>query len=334
MLLRAISNRRPRKTRRTASYSPRVERVEPRTLLSAVNWTGDGGDSNWDTAANWDTNAVPGAADDVTINVAGGVVHSANVADSINSLTSNFPLTISGGSLSIASASTINNTLSITGGTLTGAGDVTVSQLVTLTQGTLSGSGALNANGGMLINLSAATRPAWIFFVDGRTINNAINHVAVWGGSGSNIQMSNGAVFHNLGELQAAGDGMLVDSGENRFLHHWIVNEGTFSKLNSFSPVQINLTFDVVGGVVDVQTGKLELQGGGSSTNGEFDIDTDATLELDNVYTFDSNTIITGDGTLSRMGFFTIVLPGNYDDFTGPTQLFQRARFRLTVRWT
>ena len=136
---RSQSNRKPH---RSKSYRPRIEWMEPRTLLSAVTWTGGGGDNNWDTAANWSTDSVPGSTDDVTIDVAANVVHSNNVTDSINSLTSMEPLTISGGTLSIAAASTINSTLSITGGTLTGSGDVTVSGLVTLTVGTLSGSGA------------------------------------------------------------------------------------------------------------------------------------------------------------------------------------------------
>ncbi len=320
MFLSAIRRHRSRRQRRSASWSPRVERVEPRTLLSAVNWTGDGNDSNWDTAANWNTNAVPGPSDDVTINVPVSVVHSANVNDSINSLNSNFALTISGGSLSIAAASTINSTLSIVGGTLTGAGDLSVSQLVTLTQGTLSGSGALNANGGMMIDPSGNSAGQY-FFIDGRTVNNAINHGAVWVGSNSNIQMSNGAVFHNFGNFDAAAGGVLRDGGVGA--PSSFVNEGLFSKLNSFSQVQIEMTFDVAGGVVDVQTGKLELEGGGSSTNGEFDIDADATLELDSVFTFDSNTTINGAGTLSQNAFTTNVLPGDYDGFEGPTQILE-----------
>ena len=133
---RSQSNRKPNRPR---SCRPRIEWMEPRTLLSAVTWTGGGGDNNWDTAANWNTDSVPGSGDDVSIDVAANVVHSDAVTDSINSLTSMEPLTISGGTLSIAAASTIDNTLSLTGGTLTGTGDLTVSGLVTLTTGTLSG---------------------------------------------------------------------------------------------------------------------------------------------------------------------------------------------------
>ena len=103
-------NRNPKRAR---SCRPRVEWMEPRTLLSAVTWTGGAGDNNWDTPANWSTDSVPGSADDVTIDIAANVVHSDDVTDSIHSLTSTEPLTISGGTLSIASASTIGGALTI-----------------------------------------------------------------------------------------------------------------------------------------------------------------------------------------------------------------------------
>jgi hypothetical protein len=86
--------------KRSNSWCPRIEAMEPRTLLSAVSWTGAAGDNNWDTAANWNTNSVPGTGADVSINIAANVVHSSNVTDSINSLTSTEPLTISGCRLS------------------------------------------------------------------------------------------------------------------------------------------------------------------------------------------------------------------------------------------
>ena len=92
-------SQRNRKLNRSKSCRPRLEWMEPRTLLSAVTWTGDAGDNNWDTANNWSPVGVPGSGADVTINIPANVVHSDNVADSIKSLTSTEPLTISGGTL-------------------------------------------------------------------------------------------------------------------------------------------------------------------------------------------------------------------------------------------
>ena len=178
--------RRTCNSKRAKSCRPRMEWMEPRTLLSAVTWTGGGGDNNWDTAANWNTDSVPTSGDEVTIDIAANVVHSSNVTDSINSLTSTEPLTISGGTLSIAAASTIGSTLTINGGTLTGTGDVTVSGLVTLTAGTLSGSSALNANGGITINPPDNTNGD--INLDGRTVNNAAGQTATWTGADQHHQ--------------------------------------------------------------------------------------------------------------------------------------------------
>ena len=209
MLKPLFHSQRNRNLKRSRSCQPRIEWMEPRTLLSAVTWTGDGGDNNWDTAANWSTDSVPGSGDDVTINIAANVVHSSNVSDSINSLTSMEPLTISGGTLSLAAASTIDSSLSITGGTLTGTGNLTVSGLVTLTSGTLSGASELNADGGMLINPSSVAFDT-SFFLDGRTVNNAAGQTATWTGNPSNnagfIQASDGSVFSSLGTFVAEWD--------------------------------------------------------------------------------------------------------------------------------
>ena len=133
---RPLSNRKPNR-RKSCRPRRRVDGAEDAALRRLLD--GAAGDNNWDTPGNWSTDSVPGSGDDVTIDIAANVVHSNNVTDSINSLTSTEPLTISGGTLSIAAASTISSTLSLTGGTLTGAGNVTVSGLVTLTSGTLSG---------------------------------------------------------------------------------------------------------------------------------------------------------------------------------------------------
>ena len=108
--------------------------------------------------------------------------------------------------------------------------------LVTLTQGTLSGSGALNANGGMLINPGGNSAGGY-FFIDGRTINNAINHARSGADRAATFRCRTALCFITSGSFDAAGDGMLVDAGVGA--PSSFVNEGIFSKLNSFSPVQI-----------------------------------------------------------------------------------------------
>ena len=196
MVRRPFGSRRNDNLKRSKSYRPQIEWMEPRTLLSAVNWTGLGGDNNWDTPTNWSTDSLPGSGDDVTINTAANVVHSAAVTDSIKSLTSSEPLTISGGTLSISADVMTTAGLTIDGGTLAGAAAVTVDALLTLTAGKLSTSGAVFANGGILINPAGGT-----FALDGTTLTNATGQTATWTGTASNFQALNGTLFNNSGIL-------------------------------------------------------------------------------------------------------------------------------------
>jgi hypothetical protein len=75
--------------------------LEDRTAPTVVNWTGAANDSQWTTATNWSSNAVPGAGDDVSIiNPSSGYVTYSGGATSINSLT------LQGGDLRVAWYST------------------------------------------------------------------------------------------------------------------------------------------------------------------------------------------------------------------------------------
>src|SRR5262245_27425376 len=50
---------------------PRVEVLEDRTLPAQIAWDGGGDGFSWNDPANWSENQLPGAGDDVTVNVAG-----------------------------------------------------------------------------------------------------------------------------------------------------------------------------------------------------------------------------------------------------------------------
>src|SRR5438874_9609393 len=88
-----------------------VELLERRTLLAAVAWDGGGDKMNWSDALNWSTDAVPGAADDVTIDVPTSptVIYAGNQA-SIHSLVNRETLWVRGdSSFGSASASVSGN---------------------------------------------------------------------------------------------------------------------------------------------------------------------------------------------------------------------------------
>ena len=47
------------------------EPLEHRHLLAAISWDGGGNATSWSDRFNWSTDQVPGASDDITIDVAG-----------------------------------------------------------------------------------------------------------------------------------------------------------------------------------------------------------------------------------------------------------------------
>ena len=124
--------------------------LERRVLLTANVWNNPNG-GDWDTASNWSLGHVPLATEDAVIpNLTGTayvVTHSSNTADSVNSLTSAEPFTLSAGSLNVATTVEVDNTFTLSGGTLenatvlAGAGG----QGITATGGTLDGV-TLNSN--------------------------------------------------------------------------------------------------------------------------------------------------------------------------------------------
>ena len=289
---------------RSRSRRFRLEWLEERTLLSLVTWTGTASDNNWDTPANWSSNPdLPGPADDVTIDVSADVMHSANVTDSILSLTSSQPLTITGGTLSIAADSTISNTLTLktvppfTLGTLSGAGNITVGGLLTLSAGTLGGTGMVTANGGIAINNISSSG----FVLDGKTLVNSAGQTATFTGGFTNFTLRDGASIVNNGAFVQQSSSGNFNNNNNAGAAVAFINNGSFTQSSaSSSPFSFfGVAFDVNSpGTVDVPEGEVDVQGGGTSTGGSFTVESGATLGLGGTYTLDANSSITGAGTV------------------------------------
>ncbi len=130
-----------------AAVTREVEVPGPQTI---VYWGGGplGTGTNWNTPANWVGGVVPGPGDDVVINAPAGItVNYSGGTDAIESLYSSSPLTLSGGSLTVAATVEVNNTFALSGGTLSGA---TI----------LPGSGALVSSGGTLNGVTLAANLA------------------------------------------------------------------------------------------------------------------------------------------------------------------------------
>jgi len=87
-------------------------------VQSTVSWMNPAG-GFWDVAANWSTGVVPGANDDVLIDVPGAVTITYRTgATAINSLHSTKAFTLSGGTLTVADTVQVDGTFLLTGGTL------------------------------------------------------------------------------------------------------------------------------------------------------------------------------------------------------------------------
>lgn len=135
-----------------------------RISAATIVWTNPSG-GNWNVAANWTPNQVPGPGDNVFITNSGTYTVILNVN------TTNASLTLGGASgtqtltnfsqtLNLAGASTVGSRgqLKISGGTLTGAGQVAVNGSFHWAGGTISGSGAFSSTG-LWSSVAAPTKP-------------------------------------------------------------------------------------------------------------------------------------------------------------------------------
>jgi len=120
------TNLRSRTRSARRSFRPNLDVLEIR-LTPTVHWTG-AVSNDWDQAANWSPNGIPVASDEVVIDDLGAndftVTHSSGASDSVKSLINHASLSLTGGSLSIATSSSIAGSLTLgNGGSLSGTGD-------------------------------------------------------------------------------------------------------------------------------------------------------------------------------------------------------------------
>jgi hypothetical protein len=157
-----------------------------------VSWTG--GSSFWDIVTNWSSNpALPGIADDVTIDVPGAqtiTVRATGGPFSIASLTvtGNEVLAITGNTLTVANAFVHAATTTVSGGTLVLNG---ASNLLTLNQsaGQLSGTGAVLISGPAGLSLAGWSGSATTTLAGATAL------------TGTGVRLDGGRVLRNLGTL-------------------------------------------------------------------------------------------------------------------------------------
>ena len=179
---------------------------------------------------------------------------------------------VNGGGIITLDANIVIQQLTFQSGTITGSNSLTMNALTTWSGGTFAGTTSIFANGGASITGATTTQ-----YLNGGSLTLG-GTSSTW--SGGTIYIDNGSVLTNaLGSVFAAtGDNALQRNsvaGTATF-----VNAGIFRKQTGAGTTTIgaNVTF-TNSGTVDVQTGLLSFDGGGSS-NGAFTIANSATLRF------------------------------------------------------
>ena len=118
-------------------------------LAAIVTWDGGAGTNSWHDAANWSSNTLPAAGDDVVLPTLASsytVVHSTGTTSVAKvDVGSGATLRVTGGTLVLSGAgaagSTVAGTIELAGGTIGGAGDVQIDAVFRWFAGTMQGAG-------------------------------------------------------------------------------------------------------------------------------------------------------------------------------------------------
>jgi hypothetical protein len=198
---------------------------------------------------------------------------------------------VSGGTLNIVGNPRVRN-LELTSfgppSTIAGPGNLTVLDAMNWTGGTMSGAGLTSIEAGGVLSMTA---PTSLFMYD-RTLN--VAGTTVFGSGG--LFLNNGAVFNNIGTFDNRADGLF---GTNAGVLGTFNNKGLFIK--SGGTVGAGTTCGVIFnnfGTVSVLTGTLHMNGGGVSS-GTFNVPATSALRFGfGTHTLDSNSSLSGSGTI------------------------------------
>ncbi|MDZ8264642.1 cadherin domain-containing protein [Nostoc sp. ChiQUE01b] len=297
----------------TDEISPKSAELNLDTNSSSiVYWVG--GSGYWDDLNNWSTGKLPGATDEVVIDVPQEVIITfrEGLTSTIAKLTIQEDLVISGGSLTILGEGAINNDFILNNGTLNTTGTVIVNNDFILNRrilnttgtvtlkgqnnqwyaGTLSGSGIVNIAAEATLNINNG---------DYKRLRNKItlNNQGTVNWNADNYYMeadstSTGEVINNEG---------IFEIKNNLELYYLTFNNsGTLIKSNSTGTTTFYDSIFNNTGTVDLRQGRVNFRGGGSSNDGTFKLAANTTAEFSTSYTLDVNTIVENEGAIEVSG--------------------------------
>ncbi len=270
--------------------------MPPAVVITEATWTGGAG--NWSTPPNWDidpnfpNNGQP------------------NPGDLYNATLNN------GGTITLDIPITIQN-FTLGAGTVTGANSLTINQVFTWNGGTLAGGGVFNANGGISmaggsqLNLNAAT------------LNNAAGQTATDSGF-HDFGLQSGGIINNAGIWLAQND-LGVDFGSGGTFN----NSGTFTRNVGAGTYQVAFPFNNTG-TVNVDTGTLGLNGGGTSTGG-FVANVGAILSFNGGTHNLNGAMVSGAGTVQLGNSTWNLNAGSSYNVTGATTVSGSANFNVNA---
>ena len=253
---------------------------------AAVSWATDSS-GFWNVPTNWSSDpSLPGPSDDVTIDRGTPnptITHNTG-NDSIQSLTANEAVVLSGGTLTIANPSSIGSTFSLSGGTLNGAANITVNGTLALSAGTIGGAGATTIAGTLQLTGGNVSRSI---------VNNGS---AAW--TDGDIGFNNGSFTNNSTVTATAVNHALADNGGTNSL----TNTATFNANPGPSPnaEEIRLPWNN-SGIFNIQSGTLNFTRLGTNS-GAFTVASTATFGTNSNNNYNAGTLFNGTGLLNFFG--------------------------------
>jgi hypothetical protein len=285
------------------------------TVLPSSHWINSSG-GNWNTGGNW-SNGVPTSSTYAVIDATGTYTVSLDTAATVASLTvgggasGTQTLSIPSPTLSLSGTSTIasNGALNLNGGALGGAGDLTVNGSMVFSSGTLGGAGNLIIPATRTMSITGGG----IKIIDSRTINNSGTITF----DAANAYAQGTTVINNLagGIYDIISDGNFAyNGGSPQFNNSGTINRNTTTGTSIFGLALANNS------AVNVQTGLLSFDRGGSATAGTFSVSSGATLRFGGSSNFplDSSSSISGAGSVEVAGS-DVSHPGSYNISGGTT---------------
>ncbi|MEI6075094.1 MAG: choice-of-anchor Q domain-containing protein, partial [Verrucomicrobiota bacterium] len=258
-------------------------------------WVNPNG-GNWSLTNNWSGGVPPGSNDVAVITLAGNYTVTLDVSTNIAGLvlgatvgTNKQTLTMNGQTLTLNGESIINSlgVMNHLGGTLAGSGKFTV-------QGALNwNSGTISRTGGTIIG------PDGTLNITGNGNNHDLPNTTITN-QGSIVMTGGtlrggGTVIHNEGVWDAQADVPISQAFSGAVT---VNNKGTLKKSGGVGALALGANVTLKNsGLVDVQSGRVDVNGGGTNDAGVFNAGTNGAVNFNTSYTFNDGTKLLGAGS-------------------------------------